>query len=121
MFSLSTEVRENETSFDDSSSSILEDNIRSEDEKTFSFEEKSLIVKSGQKFNYFLYTPKKVKDDSSLILYLHGGSGKPNDEDDDLSLLIADDGLPKFVKDKQIEPNSYIVFPQLPYGKKRLE
>ncbi len=86
--------------------------------KTSSFEPLSVTLESGSKFNYYLYTPENVEDNSSLVLYLHGGSGKPESEEGDLTLLTDGDGLPKFVKEKQITPNSYIVFPQLPYGKK---
>lgn len=89
----------------------------SEEEKASSFEALSMIVESGQKINYYLYTPKNIKENSSLILYLHGGSGKPTTAAEDLSLLTNEDGLPKFVKEKQISPDSYILFPQLPNGK----
>ncbi len=51
-----------------------------------------------------------------LILYLHGGSGKPTNKEGNLNLLTDEDGLPKFVKDGQVSPNSYVLFPQLPYG-----
>ena len=83
-----------------------------------SFTNLSLTTKSGLVFNYYLYTPKNVKDNMPLILYLHGGSGKPTTQEGDLTLLTAGDGLPKFIKDKQAEVDSYILFPQLPYGKK---
>ena len=81
------------------------------------FEALSMTVESGQKFNYYLYTPENVTSNMPLILYLHGGSGKPNNEEGNLNLLTDEDGLPKFVKDGQVSPNSYVLFPQLPYGK----
>lgn len=95
-----------------------EDSEEIEEEDDSSFQELSLSLKSGQKFNYYLFSPNGVKENLPLILYLHGGSGKPLNEEGDLSLLTAGDGLPKFVMDKQILPSSYVVFPQLPYGKK---
>lgn len=109
----------------DSSSTGTSDSKESESqqpstgtEKEASFEALSLTVRSGQKFNYYLYSPKNAIGNMPLILYLHGGSGKPQSEAGDLSLLTAGDGLPKFAMDNQVAPDSYIVFPQLPYGKK---
>ena len=87
-------------------------------ENSSSFDALSLTLKSGQNFNYYLYTPKNATENMPLILYLHGGSGKPESEEGNLNLLTDGDGLPKFVKEGQISPNSYIVFPQLPYGKR---
>ena len=88
------------------------------DDQTFSFTPLSTTLASGQKFNYFLYTPKNSTENMPLILYLHGGSGKPESENGNLDLLVAGDGLPKYVKDGVISPECFIVFPQLPYGKK---
>ena len=82
-----------------------------------SFKALSMTLESGQKFNYYLYTPENVTSNMPLILYLHGGSGKPNNEEGDLNLLTDEDGLPKFVKEGQVSPNSYVLFPQLPYRK----
>ncbi len=87
-------------------------------EASSSFEAFSLTVESGQRFDYFLYTPEEAKENLPLILYLHGGSGKPESEEGDLNLLVAGDGLPKFVQEERVEANAYIAFPQLPYGKK---
>ena len=92
-------------------------NFSSNSVNTSSFKALSMTIESGQKFNYYLYIPAKVTSNMSLILYLHGGSGKPQNIEGDLSLLTAEDGLPKFVKEGKISPSSYMVFPQLPYGK----
>lgn len=108
----STSVVENSDSEKEESTPKKEDT-----ESNSKFEALSMNLESGQKFNYYLYTPKNVKENSSMILYLHGGSGKPNTSEGDLNLLTNEDGLPKFVKDGLIEPDSYIVFPQLPYKK----
>lgn len=83
-----------------------------------SFKAMSLEVESGQRFDYYLYTPKQAKENMPLILYLHGGSGKAESEEGDLGLLVEGEGLPKFVQDKRVEAEAYIAFPQLPYGKK---
>ena len=99
-------------------SEIISSNHDSKTDAKSSFTNLSLTTKSGLVFNYYLYTPKNVKDNMPLILYLHGGSGKPTTQEGDLTLLTAGDGLPKFIKDKQAEVDSYILFPQLPYGKK---
>ncbi len=108
------------SSLSDISDSKTTENVESSSgsEKEANFEALSLTVISGQKFNYYLYSPKNRGENTPLILYLHGGSGKPQNEEGDLSLLTSGDGLPKFVMDEQVEPDSYIVFPQLPYGKK---
>ena len=110
-------------SSEEASSSLSEEGTKKEsassnEEDSSSFEALSMVLESGQRFNYFLYTPKEVKEGLPLILYLHGGSGKPASQEGNLDLLTEGDGLPKFVKEKQISPTSYIVFPQLPYGKK---
>ena len=101
---------------DSNDSSTIESS--SNGENTASFEALTLTLDSGQKFNYYLYTPKNETGNLPLILYLHGGSGKPASEEGNLNLLTDGDGLPKFVKENKISPNSYIVFPQLPYGKR---
>lgn len=82
-----------------------------------SFVAKQKVLPLKMVFNYYLYTPENAKENLPLILYLHGGSGKPTAPEVDLTLLTAGDGLPKFTKDGQVKPSSYIVFPQLPYGK----
>ena len=69
-----------------------------------SLQAKTLTLESGQKFNYLLYSPKKIEKNLPLILYLHGGSGKPETEEGNLNLLTEGDGLPKYIKDKEIEP-----------------
>lgn len=68
-------------------------------------------------FNYYLYTPKIIEEKMKLIIYLHGGSGKPNIEEGDLSLLVNEEGFPKYLKDKNITLSSYVIMPQIPYGK----
>ena len=113
-----SEVENSDTEKEESTTEKEDSTTEKEDtESNSKFEALSMNLESGQKFNYYLYTPKNVKENSSMILYLHGGSGKPTTSDGDLNLLTNEDGLPKFVKDGLIEPDSYIVFPQLPYKK----
>lgn len=62
-------------------------------------------------FKYWLYTPQNPTDDMPLIVYLHGGSGKGND----LSLITAVDGFPKYLQDGQLgDLRAYVIIPQLP-------
>lgn len=103
---------------DNKDSSTIASSTETDSENYSSFDALSLKLESGQNFNYYLYTPKNATENMPLILYLHGGSGKPESEEGNLNLLTDGDGLPKFVKEGQISPNSYIVFPQLPYGKR---
>lgn len=78
--------------------------------------EEVFIAKGGMTFRYYLYTPAKPKEGMPLIVYLHGGSGKPKSKEGDLSLLTAGDGLPKYVSDGDVAPDVFMIFPQLPYG-----
>lgn len=50
-----------------------------------------------------------------LIVYLHGGSGKG----DDLELITAVDGFPKYLRDGQLgDVRAYVIIPQLPSSQK---
>lgn len=109
-------VNTNNSLSDNNASSTVESSSNSVN--TSLFEALSLTLESGQKFNYYLYTPENATENMPLILYLHGGSGKPESAEGNLNLLTDGDGLPKFVKEGQISPDSYILFPQLPYGKR---
>ena len=80
--------------------------------------EKFYNSKGDLVFNYYLYTPEIIKEDNmKLIVYLHGGSGKPTSKEGDLSLLINDEGFPKYLKDRNITLSSYCIIPQIPFGK----
>ncbi len=100
-----------------SSSSNTPESSENEESK-YSFEEKTFDKNGAKLFDYYLYTPANVKENSPLVLYLHGGSGIPKKETDGLSLLTDGDGLPKFLRDGNARPNYYVVMPQLPIGKK---
>ncbi|HBK02620.1 MAG TPA: hypothetical protein DDY77_06295 [Clostridiales bacterium] len=100
-----------------SSSSNVADSGKDE-ESEYSFEEKTFAKNGTKLFDYYLYTPASVKENSPLVVYLHGGSGIPKKETDGLSLLTDGDGLPKFLRDGNAKPNYYVVMPQLPLGKK---
>ena len=67
------------------------------------------VTEHHGELSYLLYEPAEVSDDLSLIVYLHGGSGKG----DDLSLLTSVDGLPEYLADGKVAPDAYVVMPQL--------
>ena len=64
---------------------------------------------SGAQMKYWLYAPACPDEDTPLIVYLHGGSGKG----DDLGQITAGDGLPKFLQDGAVSPRAYVLIPQL--------
>lgn len=72
--------------------------------------EASMVKKSHEGLNYWLYTPSNAKENMPLIIYLHGGSGKG----DDLELITSIDGLPQYIKKGTLSADAYIVFPQCP-------
>ena len=64
---------------------------------------------------YWLYTPKDPTDGMTLILYLHGGSGKG----DDPTLITAADGFPKYLSEGTLgDVRAYAVIPQLSADKR---
>lgn len=65
--------------------------------------------KSASGLSYWLYTPQNSGAES-LILYLHGGSGKGSD----LDTIFSAASLPQFLRDGLLAPNAYVVIPQLP-------
>lgn len=66
-------------------------------------------------FRYWLYTPSDPVPDMPLIVYLHGGSGKG----DDLNLITAVDGFPKYLQSGELgDVRAYVVIPQLPSSMK---
>lgn len=72
--------------------------------------EASMLKKSYEDLNYWLYTPSDAREDMPLIVYLHGGSGKG----DDLDLLTRGEGFPKYIKEGTLSADAYIIFPQCP-------
>lgn len=59
---------------------------------------------------YWLYTPANPTENMPLIVYLHGGSGKG----DDLNLITAVDGFPKYLQDGTLgDVRAYVLIPQL--------
>lgn len=64
---------------------------------------------------YWLYTPSAPAAGMPLIVYLHGGSGKG----DDLELITAADGLPRYLQTGQLgDVRAYVLIPQLPADQK---
>lgn len=59
---------------------------------------------------YWLYTPEHPTENTPLLVYLHGGSGKGEDPE----LITAVDGFPKYVLDGDLVPHAYVIFPQCP-------
>ena len=64
---------------------------------------------------YWLYTPSNPTDNMPLIVYLHGSSGKG----DNLNLITAADGFPKYLQSGQLgDVRAYVLIPQLPGSEK---
>lgn len=64
---------------------------------------------------YWLYTPKDPTGGMTLILYLHGGSGKG----DDPTLITAADGFPKYLSEGTLgDVRAYAIIPQLSSDKR---
>ncbi len=75
----------------------------------------SIKTDSLGELKYWLYTPSAPTANMPLIVYLHGGSGKG----DDLELITAVDGFPKYLRDGQLgDVRAYVVIPQLPASQK---
>ena len=60
--------------------------------------------------SYWLYTPQSADTPKTLVLYLHGGSGKGSD----LNAVLEAESLPRFLQERQLAPDAYVVMPQLP-------
>lgn len=97
----------------DDANSEVPDNT---DEKLSStFTAQSIKTAEITEFRYWLYTPENPRDNMPLVVYLHGGSGKG----DDLSLITAVEGFPKFLKDGDLgELDAYVIIPQVPSSQK---
>ena len=68
------------------------------------------FASNNQTINYWLYTPANPTQESPILVYLHGGSGKG----DDLNILL-NNGFPKFLHDGDlVNPNAYVIIPQVP-------
>lgn len=76
-----------------------------------SFRACSIETSSLGNFGYWLYTPADPAENMPLIVYLHGGSGKG----DDLELITAVDGFPKYLRSGELgDVRAYVIIPQLP-------
>lgn len=103
-------VLEKETQVISEVESEKETTKESEVEKS-TFEVKKFANKSIT-LDYYLFIPRKtlINENTSLIVYLHGGSGKGSD----LNLITDNDGFPKYLKEGSIgDVNSYVIIPQL--------
>ncbi len=64
---------------------------------------------------YWLYKPAEEGENMSLIIYLHGGSGKG----EDLNLITAVDGFPQYLESGELsDVDGYIIIPQVPSEQK---
>ena len=80
-----------------------------------SFRACSIKTNSLGELKYWLYTPSDPTENMPLIVYLQGGSGKG----DDLELITAVDGFPKYLRDGQLgDVRAYVIIPQLPSSQK---
>ena len=93
-----------DTSATDEDDVILENNILKE-----AIFEKKQYFNEGITINYWLYSPANATENMPLIVYLHGGSGKG----DDLELITDVDGFPQYLRDGKINPNAYVIIPQV--------
>ena len=76
---------------------------------------KACDIGSDTVLQYWLYTPSNPTANMPLIVYLHGGSGKGND----LNLLTAADGFPKYLQSGLLgDVRAYVIMPQLPGAQK---
>lgn len=113
-----TEKPDVQTSDDVTSDTDTSASMETEPEKpvTFpaSFTLKTVKIQDTE-LKYWLYTPKDPTDGMTLILYLHGGSGKG----DDPTLITAADGFPKYLSDGTLgDVRAYAVIPQLSADKR---
>ena len=113
-----TEKPDVQTSDDVTSDTDTSASMETEPEKpvTFpaSFTLKTVRIKDTE-LKYWLYTPKDPTDGMTLILYLHGGSGKG----DDPALITAADGFPKYLSEGALgDVRAYAVIPQLSSDKR---
>lgn len=80
-----------------------------------SFRACSIRTNSLGELKYWLYTPADPTENMPLIVYLHGGSGKG----DNLELITAADGFPKYLRDGTLgDVRAYVIIPQLPSSQK---
>lgn len=71
---------------------------------------------ADETIKFCLYIPKNSSANLSLIVYLHGGSGKG----DDLSSVYAN-GFPMYLKEHQVEiDNAYVLITQLKSDKNKI-
>ncbi|MBR3640789.1 MAG: leucine-rich repeat protein, partial [Oscillibacter sp.] len=76
--------------------------------------EHSLHTDEIDDFRYLLHSPLNEEGNKALIVYLHDEGAKG----DDLSLLTAADGLPKYLNNGDLfDLDAYVLIPQLPADK----
>ena len=81
----------------------------SEIDSNYSMEQMCIEI-NGHELSFWLYTPSDIGSNTALIVYLHGGTSRG----DDLSLLVAHEGLPQYLLDGKLSPSALIAMPQAP-------
>ena len=93
----------------DAISDVSEKSFEPEENTPASFTRQVFRSADGTELKYWLYTPENAVSGMPLVVCLHGGSGKGNN----LELITAVDGFPKYLSDGLISPDAYVIIPQL--------
>lgn len=108
------EITEN-TEIPETSEESTEDTKPEDKPAASSFRACSIQTNALWELKYWLYIPSDPTENMPLIVYLHGGSGKG----DDLELITAVDGFPKYLRDGQLgDVRACVIIPQLPSSQK---
>ena len=109
------EMTENEESTDSNEKTDIATTPEEKPTASSSFHACSIKTNSLGELKYWLYTPSDPTEHMPLIVYLHGGSGKG----DNLELITAVDGFPKYLRDGKLgDVRAYVIIPQLPSSQK---
>lgn len=83
----------------------------SQTDVSISFQAHSMETDELDTFGYWLYTPENPTENMTLIVYLHGASGRG----EDLNLVVADEDFPKYLQSGEFgDVRAYVLIPQLP-------
>ena len=83
----------------------------SQTDVSISFQAHSMETDELDTFGYWLYTPENPTENLTLIVYLHGASGRG----EDLNLVVADEDFPKYLQSGELgDVRAYVLIPQLP-------
>ncbi len=79
-------------------------------QKTVSTEPSKMTEHEYNGIRYLLYTPAYVSEELPMVVFLHGSGEKG----EDLGILTLAPSLPKFLQDRTLEIDAYVMIPQLP-------